>query len=76
METFLYADNLVLCSESEKGLRVVIGSFIVVCKRKGVRTNADKRKGMVLGGGEGSLCKVIVGGEPLKHASKFKYLGF
>ena len=29
----LYADDLVLCVESEKELRVMVGGFVEVCRR-------------------------------------------
>ena len=31
---FLYADDLVLCGESEEDLRVILERFIKVCKRR------------------------------------------
>ena len=30
----LYADNMVLCGESEEDLRVIVGSFIEVCRKR------------------------------------------
>ena len=41
---FLYADNLVLCGESEEDLRVMIKWFAEVCRR-GLKVNADKKQG-------------------------------
>ena len=48
MRGLLYADDLVLCSESED-LRVTVG----VCKRRDLKVNADKSKVMVFNGEEG-----------------------
>ena len=39
----LYADDLVLCGE-EENLRAVLGRFIEVCKRRGLKVNAGKSK--------------------------------
>ena len=49
----LYADDLVLCSESEENLRAVVGRFVKVCRRRGLKVNAGKSKFMVLSGGRG-----------------------
>ena len=47
-----YVDDLVLCGESEKDLREMVGCFVEVCRR-GLKINAGKSKVMVLGGEEG-----------------------
>ena len=49
----LYADNLVLCGESEEDLRVMVGRFAKVCRRRGLKVNAGKSKAMVMNGEEG-----------------------
>ena len=38
----LYANDLVLCGESEEDLRVVVGRFAEVCRRRGPKVNAGK----------------------------------
>ena len=43
----LYADNLVLCGESEEDLRVMVGWFAEVCRRREVKVNEGKSKVMV-----------------------------
>ena len=50
---FLYADDLVLCGESEEYLRVMLGRFAKVCRGRGLKVNAGKTKVMVLNGEEG-----------------------
>ena len=47
---------------------------VALCKVKLV--NANKNKGMVLGGEEGSVCEVNVEVRQLEHISEFKELGF
>ena len=49
----LYGDDLVLCSKSEEDLRVMVGRFAEVCRRRGLKANAGKSKVMVLGWEEG-----------------------
>ena len=46
----LYADDLVLCCESEGDLRALVGRFAEVCRRREVKVNAAKSKVMVLNG--------------------------
>ena len=72
---FLYADDLVLCGELEEDLRVMVGWFAEVYRRRGLKVNAGKSKGMVLNGEEGLECEVYIDGIHLEHVSKFKYLG-
>ena len=70
----MYADDLVLCGESEGGLRAVLGCFTEVCSRRGLKFNAGKSKVMVLGGEGGLECDVCVDGIRLEHVLEFKYL--
>ena len=53
MTGLLYAEDLVLCGESEDDLRAMVGRFVEVCSRKGLKVNGGKSKVMVLGGEEG-----------------------
>ena len=71
----LYADDMVLCGESEQALMVMVGRCIEVCRRRGLKVNAGKSKVMVLNGEEGLECEVSVDGVRLEHVSYFKYLG-
>ena len=75
MPAHLYADDLVLCGESGEDLRAMVGRFVEVCRRRGLRVNAGKSKVMVLGGEEEGLkCQVCIDGIRLEHVSEFKYL--
>ena len=57
----LYADDLVLCGESQEDLR-----FVEVCRRRGLKVN----KVMMLNGEEGLECELCVDGTRLEHASE------
>ena len=70
----MYADDLVLCGESED-LRTLTGCFVEMCKRRGLKVNAVKGKVMVLTGKEGLECEVCVDGMQLEHVSELKYFG-
>ena len=39
--------------EMEEDLKVMVGHFVEVCKRKGLKINADESRMMVIGGEEG-----------------------
>ena len=56
----LYADDLVLRGESEEDLRVMVGRFAEVCRKRGLKVNAGKSKLMVLNGEEGLECEVHI----------------
>ena len=45
----LYANDLVLCGESKEDLKSMVGCFVEVCRGRGLKVNAGKRKVMVLG---------------------------
>ena len=74
MPGLLYADDLVLCGESEEYLRAMVGCFVEVCRRRGLKVSAGKSKVMVQNGEKGMECEVCVDGMRLKHVSEFKYL--
>ena len=57
MPGLLYADDLVLCSESEQDLRTMVKRLVEVCRRRGLKLNAGKSKVMVLGGKKGLKCE-------------------
>ena len=57
---FLYADELVLGSESEENLTVMVRRFVDMCKRKGLKVNISRSKGMVLNEEEGLEREVFV----------------
>ena len=53
-----------------------MGHFAEVCKRRGIKINADKGKVIKLGGEQGLLeFEVCVNRICLEHVSEFKYLG-
>ena len=51
----LYADDLVLCGESEEELREMVGRFAEVCRRKGLKFNVGKARTLLLLYGEQNL---------------------
>ena len=49
---FFYVDDLILCGESEEDLRVMVGQFAEVCRRRRLKVNAGKSTVMALNGEE------------------------
>ena len=70
-----YADDLVLCSESEEELRAMLEQLVEVCRRRGLKVNGGKSKVIVINGEEGLECQVHIDGIHLEHVLEFKYLG-
>ena len=66
MPGLLYVDDLVLSGESEEHLRVMIGRFVEICERRGLKVCESKRKVKVLGGEERSIYEVIVDGSQIE----------
>ena len=71
----LYAGDLVLYSELEEDLKVMVGHFVEVYRRRGLKVNAGKSKVMVLGWEEGLGCEISVDELQLEQVFEFKYLG-
>ena len=69
-----YADDLVLDGESEEDLRVMVGQFAEVCRRRELKVKAGMSK-VVLNREEGLEREVHIDRINLEHVSKFKYLG-
>ena len=68
-EGLLYADDLVLCGESEQGLRAVVGRFVEVGRKIGLKVNAGKSKVIVMNREEGLECEVHIDGIRVEHVS-------
>ena len=75
LPSLLYTDDLVLCGELEEDLRVILGQFAEMWRRRGLKFSIGKSKVMVLNGEEGLACEAHVNGIHLNHFSEFKYLG-
>ena len=60
----MYANDFVLCIESEGNLRAIVEHFIELCRS--LKVNAGKSKVMVLGGEEGLECEFCI-----EHVSEF-----
>src|SRR5678815_4169579 len=72
MPYLLYADDLVLCGESEESLKGLMERFDRVCKRRGLKVNVDKSKVMVVSE-DSPQCEVMLDGEQLEQVSEFDF---
>ena len=50
----MYADDLVLCGKSEEDLKAMVGRFVEVLRRRGLKVNEGKGRVIVING-EGRL---------------------
>ena len=50
MPGLLYADDLVLCGESDEDLKAMVERFIELCRKRGLKVHAGKSKMMMLDG--------------------------
>ena len=71
----LYVDDLVLYGESKEDLRAMVGWFVEVCRKRGLKVNAGKSKVIVMNREKGLEYEVHIDGVHLEHVSEFKYLG-
>ena len=44
----MYIDDLVLWCELEEQLKVIVGRFVKVCRKRGLKVNADKSTVIIL----------------------------
>ena len=68
-------DCLASCMQMTWFCMAMVGHFVEVCRRRGLKVIAGKSKGMVLVGEEGLECEVCLGVIHLEHVSEFIYLG-
>ena len=54
----LYADDLVLGSKLEEDLKVVVGHFVEVCRRRDLKVDTNKSKVIVLSGEKELECEI------------------
>ena len=62
MPGLLYANDLVLCGESEEDLKVIVECILELCRKRGLKVDTGKGKVIFLGGEEGLKCEVCVDG--------------
>ena len=60
---------------AQQDLRVMVGYFVEVCRRKGLKVNACKSRMMATNEEEGLKYEVSVNEVQLEHLLEFKYLG-
>ena len=56
----VYAVDFDLCGEPEEDLRVMVGRFVEVYRRRGIKFSAGKSKVITMNGEEGLECEMGV----------------
>jgi hypothetical protein len=77
INALMYADDLVLISETKEGLQRQIDSLHDYCQKWKLKINIKKTKSMVFNRGNNLIkTSFYVGGSPIENVKSFKYLGF
>ena len=77
INALLYADDLVLISESKEGLQRQIDTLQEYCQKWKLKINTDKTKTMVFNRGNKIInANFKVDNSPIENVKRFKYLGF
>ena len=77
INTLMYADDLVLISESKEGLQLQIDSLVEYCRKWKLKVNAKKTKCMIFNRGNKPLkSDFYVDGNKIECVKTFTYLGF
>jgi len=71
----LYADDLVLLSETELGLQTCIDRLQNFCRDSELQVNSKKTKIMVFNSRNANTPEIYLGGEQLQVVDSYKYLG-
>ena len=58
----MHADDLVLWGKSEEDLTAMVGRFVDVCRRRGMKVNAGESNLMIISGEKGLESEVHVDG--------------
>ena len=76
LNCLLYADDLVLVSESEKGLQCCLDKLYTYCKEWNLKINVEKSKVIIFNkSGKKIIRKFLIGNEVLEISNKYTYLG-
>ena len=75
ISALLYADDLVIFSESEGGLKNCLGKFSDYCKEWHLRINTTKSKVMIFNSKSNNYGPFTIDGESLEIVKDYKYLG-
>ena len=70
IDRLLFADDLVLLSNSQSGLQCLLESFAAVCNDSGMKISTSKTE-MLLLSRKPSQCSISIGREPLRRVEKF-----
>ena len=75
LNCLLYADEIILVSESEKGLQCCLDSLKLYCNQWHLKENLTKPKFMVSKTGRLSKLKLYFGNDVVKETDSYCYLG-
>ena len=76
LNCLLYADDLVLISESEHGLQCCLDKLYTYCTNWNLKINVEKSKVVIFNkSGKKNMRKFFIGNQELEISNKYTYLG-
>ena len=72
----LYADDLILMSESASGLQKQLDALASFCEQRQLTVNLSKTKVVVFEARQSDVCGFVLSGAVVERVESYKYLGF
>ncbi len=72
----LYADDLILMSESASGLQKQLDGLASFCEQRQLTVNLSKTKVVVFETRQSGVCDFVLSGAVVERVESYKYLGF
>ena len=76
MPLLLYADDLILMSESASGLQKQLDALASFCEQRQLTVNLSKTKVVVFEARQSDVCGFVLSGAVVERVESYKYLGF
>ena len=71
----LYADDLILMSESASGLQKQLDALASFCEQRQLTVNLSKTKVVVFEARQSDVCYFVLSGAVVERVESYKYLG-
>ena len=76
MPLLLYADDLILMSDSASGLQKQLDALASFCEQRQLTVNLSKTKVVVFEKQRSGMCDFRLNGATVERVDRYKYLGF
>ena len=72
----LYADDLILMSESASGLQEQLDALASFCEQRQLTVNLSKTKAVLFETRQSDVCDFVLSGAVVERVESYKYWGF